>query len=389
MSETRKETYTIPECMREEAKKAMAKYKRKADKYGMVLNVSMGETYVKQIPIYNAMGSVREKVNEQPYEVFDIKIESETIKKYGYTVIAKLEHLGEGNVVTTWGDEEKAEWGTMKPKCEHCGHNHGQKVTFIVRHECGEEKQVGKTCLKDYCGIDPQGFGLNNELTEIINNMDIDHYDFEERETQPAIHTKYVLALAIGIQAEHGYVKSSEQGSNVSFLRKAVEKNERPSRRDYEQAERIAKVLEEMDETDIRLACMGNLGALLRYGYCKPSHFGRIAYAPLAFERMLEAQERKRIQETEKENEKKTSEYIGAIGDKVSIETNDMKLVTSWETPYGTTFLYKFTDGYGNVFVWKASGSRDIGTLVKGTIKDHKERDGVKQTILTRCKVYS
>ena len=56
---------------------------------------------------------------------------------------------------------------------------------------------------------------------------------------------------------------------------------------------------------------------------------------------------------------------------------------------YGTTFLYRFVDDAGNVFVWKASGAYNVfdGVTIKGTVKDHSEYQGVKQTVLTRCKI--
>ena len=64
------------------------------------------------------------------------------------------------------------------------------------------------------------------------------------------------------------------------------------------------------------------------------------------------------------------------------------KLLTSWEGMYGTTYLYKFTDDQGNVYIWYASRGIEThdGMTLKGTVKDHNERDGVKQTVLTRCK---
>jgi hypothetical protein len=67
--------------------------------------------------------------------------------------------------------------------------------------------------------------------------------------------------------------------------------------------------------------------------------------------------------------------------------------------------IYKFTDADGNVFVWKTTGSvgedrtdnigRDYfykpengeSVKVSGTIKEHNEYRGEKQTVLTRCKV--
>ena len=67
----------------------------------------------------------------------------------------------------------------------------------------------------------------------------------------------------------------------------------------------------------------------------------------------------------------------------------EAKYITSWETIYGMTHLYKFVTVDGNVLVWFASSMIDIDDVhkLKGTVKDHTERDGIKQTVITRCKV--
>ena len=52
-------------------------------------------------------------------------------------------------------------------------------------------------------------------------------------------------------------------------------------------------------------------------------------------------------------------------------------------------YLYKFVDEAGNIFIWYASRPIELHErmTLKATIKAHNERNGVKQTVLTRCKV--
>ena len=69
------------------------------------------------------------------------------------------------------------------------------------------------------------------------------------------------------------------------------------------------------------------------------------------------------------------------------VEVADMSLLTSWEGDWGYTYLYKIIDTAGNVLIWYASRCIDAAKKIKATIKDHSERDGVKQTIVTRCSV--
>jgi hypothetical protein len=82
------------------------------------------------------------------------------------------------------------------------------------------------------------------------------------------------------------------------------------------------------------------------------------------------------------------SVYVGEIGGKFEGELTVYKVVTC-ETAYGESFLHLMQDAVGNQFTWfSSSNNLEIGPVVlKGSIKDHKEYKGVKQTVLTRCKV--
>jgi predicted histidine transporter YuiF (NhaC family) len=96
--------------------------------------------------------------------------------------------------------------------------------------------------------------------------------------------------------------------------------------------------------------------------------------------------ERKRAAEMASEA---NSRHIGTVGDRITINVNSVKCVTSWETEYGVTRIYKIVDEAGNVYTWKTGNfiaEEDVKTI-KGTVKEHNEFRGIKQTELTRCKV--
>ena len=83
------------------------------------------------------------------------------------------------------------------------------------------------------------------------------------------------------------------------------------------------------------------------------------------------------------------SEYVGTVGERYTFPVKEIKLLTSFFNDYGEVFLYRFIDTDDNVLMWFASSKLkdDNATAIKATIKAHNERDGVKQTILTRVKV--
>lgn len=396
-----KETYTIPEASREAVQKLIARQQKKADLYGIPLSVEWGDPYAKLIPVYSTDGLVQEKVREELHEVFDLTIESEIIRKDGYTVVAKIEHLEGGNVVSTFGCDCLPEWTTMPPHCDHCNGNHGQRVTFIVRHEDGTEKQVGRTCLKDYCGINPQAIGWANELNEILLDEDIDRYDWDEHPIRPALYASNVLALAVMLQRTKGYTASSERMSNKEMLTHLVAEREEAPQQDCDRAKEIEDAIKAMTRDEAFDACLNNVKSLLDCGYCKEGHFGYIAYAPLAFERYQKKLAAKADREAAKSAERAASQYVGEIGQRLTVDAAEITLLTSWEGDWGWTYLYKIVDTQGNVLIWYASkvfghwvedehGVENYeeykGQMkIKATVKDHSERDGVRQTIITRC----
>lgn len=386
----RAETFTIPTTAREVIEKAVAKFQKKAAAYGCQLAVTFGEPYAKERAIEAAEcdcdGFTHNKViGTEMIEVFDVTINSDLIRKDGYTVVAKLEHLDGGNVVSSFGEAGKPEWGTIQPRCQHCGGKHGQKVTFIVRHEDGTELQVGRTCLKDYCGIDPKHIAAINQLRDLFIDEDIDHHDFNKYPAPVAYSTIEMLAVSIHVMNEQGYVKSEEVKSNKGTISGLAAKHFQPSETELAKAQEMARKIAELDLDTAFSWNLDNIYHLINNCYCKSSHFGYIAYAPLAYQRYAEHMEREAKYEAEKAKEREASGHIGQVGQRMVIDIAEMKLLTSWDTQYGTTYLYKFIDTAGNTLVWFASKTMETASKIKATIKEHTERDGVKQTVITRC----
>ena len=332
-------------------------------------------------------------------EVFDLTIDGDEIRKDGYAVVAMIEHLEGGNVVNAFGADVKPAWRTVSCNCEHCGTRRNRWLTFIVRHEDGSEKQVGRSCLKDYCGIDPHAIGYLNELEEILISDDIACYDFERRPVQEAYSTVEILALAIRTIKRQGYVKIGDPNSNKNEIATAYAERNRPTEAEMQEARVLAQAIVEINEDDAFDANLHNVQSLIKSEYCKRKHFGYIAYAPVAYEKYIEEMKRRAEREAKTSEERQVSGYVGEIGKRIDIDVSDMKLLTSWETQYGVTFLYKFVDVHGNVLMWFASKPfervnedgvyEDVTSVarIKATVKAHTERDGVKQTVITRCKV--
>ena len=129
------------------------------------------------------------------------------------------------------------------------------------------------------------------------------------------------------------------------------------------------------------------LKPLLIAGYCKDTHLGYMAYAPVVYDQYIEAKAEAEVRENERQKQADESRFLGDVGQKVDVDVKEMKLVTSWESEWGYTYLYKIIDTTGNVLVWYASRCVDEFKRFRATVKAHNEREGVKQTVVTRCRV--
>ena len=82
------------------------------------------------------------------------------------------------------------------------------------------------------------------------------------------------------------------------------------------------------------------------------------------------------------------SEYQGEVGDKIEIIVMIERAI-KFDGYYGPTTMHVMRDCDGNCFIWTtAARSWNVGTEhhIVGTVKDHKQYKGTKQTILTRCR---
>lgn len=84
-----------------------------------------------------------------------------------------------------------------------------------------------------------------------------------------------------------------------------------------------------------------------------------------------------------------TSEFIGNIKDRIEVIVTIKRAIEVYGT-YGSSIMHLMEDENKNVFIWTTAAKAltvDEVYHLRGTVKDHKEYKGVKQTILTRCSI--
>jgi hypothetical protein len=83
------------------------------------------------------------------------------------------------------------------------------------------------------------------------------------------------------------------------------------------------------------------------------------------------------------------SQHFGTIGTRVDLDLS-VVFITTYETFYGLTTVTGMKDAAGNIFIHKGTdfgASKGSQVRIKATIKEHGEREGVKQTLLSRPKL--
>ena len=133
---------------------------------------------------------------------------------------------------------------------------------------------------------------------------------------------------------------------------------------------------------------MNKLHVICSEEYVSAKHVGLLVACLPTYYRILE--DKKRDEELRNQQElEHGSEHVGEIGDKLEVKCSTFKTVYSFDTQFGTSWIYRFTDSNNNVYTWTTSTcvEDDKVVSIKGTVKKHDEYRGVKQTVLTRCRV--
>ena len=144
---------------------------------------TMGDTYEYEFEIIvGSAVDVHEGGIDVEYEtfiepVFDITINlSECIKMAGdWRLVAAINHRTESILQIDEAFELPARFTPKKDVCEHCNVSTPRVMSYIIHSEANGFKQVGKTCLKQFLGINPASyismFEAISKFSPIIESM--------------------------------------------------------------------------------------------------------------------------------------------------------------------------------------------------------------------------
>lgn len=331
------------------------------------------------------------------------------IRRDGWTFAATLEHHdGGANVIrrATTDDtvpEIPPRYRTAAPWCDCCKTDRDRRDTYLVYNtQTGAWAQLGRSCLREYTGgLSPAAvaswMAMWDEAVHCAAPSGLGYREYH--------NTEEILRIASEVVRLHGYAPTAcpedvDPYTYVSTRERVMEHwravRGRLGRYDIKAKEHVADdmdrgydadavdlsgLLSWVAEQDQTSDYMHNIQVLCASKYCEPRDTGLLCSVPHVYAKAM-GRERERKQ-------RPASNHIGTVGERVTLTVHDGKTLTSWETQFGTTYLYKWTTTDGDTVVWKTSKClyvEDV-TEITGTVKEHGEYRGEKQTELTRCKV--
>ena len=350
--------------------------------------------------------TTKNNLGEDQHEKFlRIDLSYEPLKFGAYTFVATLDHtVGAQPIINTVPEQVvPAEYFTVASRCDHCSTSRFRKQTFLFKDDEGY-KLVGRQCLKDFFGVDPT---KNIDWFWSIGSFgDEDGYGLRGENVVPV---DFAVALGLVFTKRFGYVGTKQaqayaekSGGEASLLTTGNEVRGflfapplQPTDAEIEARRQIyieAAALQEQAQELVKWALehfagdngsyAHNVRSLLATDVITARYVGYVVSIIAAHARATEDEAARKVTI-------KSNEYVGSVGDKLLVEVTVLKR-NSFETDYGTTFLFVLADAAGNSLVWFASNNvLDVGETVtlKGTVKAQNDRDGRKQTVLTRCKV--
>lgn len=351
-------------------KKLTSKIKKALEKSkdNSFINLELGEETF--IPVDKEKGdkslflNVREVKVESSYVVNNWRFVAIIEQGDGENIIKSIDSMWENNIPSLYK--------TSKLTCEHCNQVRNRKDTYLIFNELTKEfKQVGKSCLKE-CSQ-----GLNVETCSIINCI-ITMIDEFSKNKEEAIGSsngylthEYVKRVSYNYVKEFGYIPkdTSREIAKLVFNSYDFVYNQEDVVRELS---KIDDWVNNLNPTNDYLTNAKNVW-LSRY----------VKYTDISFIASLINTYFKDTTFVKEVN----NEYLGEVGDKVVFNVSSSRVVYckgkyAYQGDY--VFLLELHDDNDHVIMWSTSTKVRKGDVIRASIKECKEHNGIKQTIVTR-----
>lgn len=381
-------TFNIPLFRKETIEKRLKKLANKANKCGNEdITYSFGETFIHK---YKDTSGEKCQIYMVP-----VTVSGEAPEVSGWKLAARIELMDGENLIhrvpgveATLNEELRHHDG----HCDHCNSLRRRNDVYILTDEEQNQMAVGRTCLRDFLGIDDPKAIVNRaqffeELREFQEEDDFGNLAYYE-----VYHLHELLIVAAAAIRQNGYVSAAmrvETGEETTgdFVRGVlaglpgyeISHNEE----DIRWAEKTVEYFRGAESFGNEY--LDNIRVLMNEDIVRKQHVAILASSVLATQRALATEERNK-------KAAKNSDYVGQIKERLKgLELTLSKIIYLGYGSFGPSYLHLMEDADGNVFSWITGNKieKAEGTKIKldASVKAHKLYKDVKQTVLTRAKV--
>lgn len=401
---TENNTYVIPAVNFVRLEEEIGKLNRRAEK--------LGRDPIK-LTVLNKL--VSKKRHDLGFEYDDISyecvVEGESPKLEGWTLVAILEPQPNAEMLVREvpGQTCPVEYRTTDLRCDHCAAIRRRNNVYVLRHDTGTHRQVGRNCLVDFLGHEsPESLLAGAEYLITFDKLvrEASEEGWGGR-TETVVPLEQFVAVCSAVIRKMGWVSKSQAFEsydddrapeptasvawrlctmpNDKYVKQLIaDKGIAVLDGDVKSANAAIDWAAGIQPEDATSAYMHDLGVTCRQHYVRWKTAGYVGSVLVAYNYHLRDELAKKSPKPDS-----TSEHIGSIKDRLVLEGVKITAMTPYMSGVYSKTRVEFSDANGNVLIWRASGSPEwlkVGEsfTIKATVKAHDTYNGVKQTIIER-----
>ncbi len=389
--------YAIYEYFYPDVEKKLNRIAKKCKKHG--------NDFIFEVKGEEIRESYNKELDMKEYHKFILVEVEGTAKIDNWECIAVLEIHDVGNIIRRINTEINIpeRFKTTENICEHCNSKRQRNNLYVIRNvETDEWKQVGGSCLKVYTS----GLSLEYVTAYMDGITELEEFDGIVGGGKAYYNVNEIISYAVEVINKTGYfnaqamlptkyIVSTLMHDSLSRAVESINKDFKDARLDVRVCELdfrkdntkdiVEQIIDYYKNLEDDSEFVHNIKVMLNEEYVLAKNFGFLCYLPEGYARHIkkEVEKAKRIE----------TDYFGEVGKRYKDKViNDITLVTSWETQWGYTGLYKIVLEGGSVLTWKTNNYLHLDKneefdKISFTVKEHKEYKGEKQTEVTRCKI--
>lgn len=389
-------TYTILNSMSEDICKKIKRIVKKCEKNHIDYTFSVSEPYTKLVTVSN-----------KSFEVCLVDLTLDvTFKFNGWHSLGMVQRK-DGITQCYFNNADLInQYKGTDFHCDHCNKKVRRNSIVVLEHDNGERKVVGTSCVKEFTsGLDGNLIAEVNDYMTFLKTRDSELNCIIQGEDDADLffesHGIRVYDIVVAVSAakrlidKYGFEPAGSMNATWKFI---ISEYDRTKIED--EAKNAVEWIKSLSDDEVtKSSYLFNLKQIINAGYCTSRHFGFLAslipsYRKSEYKKLLD----------EKQGNTKVSNYVGNVGDKVSVKVTYLNSY-SYSTNFGYSYIHLFVDDNGNIFKWTTSQAMlydlpydrvnivtrhtlDKGAVIQltGKVKEHSEYHNQKQTVLTRCK---